>query len=140
MQPDPLRLARQWIVAAQQDLEAAETLHARMPNVACFHAQQASEKALKALLLLAAGDTVRSHLSDMLLGEATDLGIVIPDEIVSHAQALDKFYITPRYPDALGADITTAFKSDEATQAIARAQAVVEFCRTFVSGGTHKKS
>lgn len=39
-----------------------------------------------------------------------------------------------RYPDALGADITTAFKSDEALTAINRAQRVVAYVAEAVTG------
>ncbi|MBV9233346.1 MAG: HEPN domain-containing protein, partial [Candidatus Eremiobacteraeota bacterium] len=119
---------------AEQDLEAARELASRMPNVACFHAQQCSQKALKAVLVAVAGDVARSHLSDRLLGEARELKIDIPAEVVDDAQALDKFYITPRYPDALGgSDIRTAFKNDEALGAIERAERVVTFAGEAIS-------
>lgn len=96
MQPDRFRLARYWLGAAVQDAQAGEALCERMPNIACFHAQQAAEKALKAVLTAVAGDTVRSHLSDTLLAELADMAVHLPSTIVEHAQALDKFYIAPR--------------------------------------------
>lgn len=134
MQPDRFELARYWLAAAEQDHQAARELAERMPNVACFHAQQASEKALKSVLAAVAGDIARSHLSDRLLGELHDLGVSIAGEIIDDAQALDKFYITPRYPDALGGgDIRTAFKPDEAAVAIGRAQHVLDFASEAIA-------
>lgn len=132
MQPDRFRLARHWLAAAEQDVGAAIELRDRMPNVACFHAQQGSEKALKALLVAIAGDVMRSHLTDTLLAEARDMAIQIPEDIINDAQALDKFYIASRYPDALGADITTAYKSDEAAAAIARVERVLAYVRAAI--------
>lgn len=133
MQPDRFRVATYWLRAAEQDAQAAMDLAERMPNIACFHAQQAAEKALKAALTAVAGDTARSHLSDTLIGELRDLEIEIPGEVLEDAQALDKFYIAPRYPDALGGtDITSAFKPDEALRAIARAGSVVSFARALI--------
>jgi HEPN domain-containing protein len=132
MQPDRFRLARYWLAAAEQDVQAAIELRERMPNVACFHAQQGSEKALKALLVAVAGDVMRSHLSDTLLMEARDMAVHIPEDIINDAQALDKFYIASRYPDALGSDITTAFKSDEAAAAITRVERVLAYVRATI--------
>jgi HEPN domain-containing protein len=134
MQPDRFDVAAYWLGAGEQDLEAARELSPRLANVSCFHAQQASEKALKAVLAAVAGDTVRSHLSDKLLAEARDLGVDIPPGIIDDAQALDKFYIAPRYPDALGgSDVRTAFKPDEAAVAIERAERVIAFARSEIS-------
>jgi hypothetical protein len=54
--PDEVRrdLVRQWIGKAEQDLTAAEILlmsATRLPSVIAFHAQQAVEKYLKAILV-----------------------------------------------------------------------------------------
>jgi HEPN domain-containing protein len=134
MQPDRFEVGAYWLGAAEQDLEAARELSTRLANVSCFHAQQASEKALKAILAAVAGDTVRSQLSDKLLAEGRDLGINIPAAITDDAQALDKFYLAPRYPDALGgSDVRTAFKPDEAAVAIERAQRVIAFARSEIA-------
>lgn len=54
MQPEALREAEQWLARAERDLEAADTLLARvppLPEMAAYHAQQAAEKALKGFLV-----------------------------------------------------------------------------------------
>lgn len=53
--PDDVKRAivRQWLAKAEQDLQAAETLLTAEHQLfypACFHAQQAAEKFLKAFL------------------------------------------------------------------------------------------
>ena len=66
--------------------------------------------------------------------ELASLKIEIPAVVVDDVQALDKFYITPRYPDALGgSDIRTAFKTDEALSAIERAERVLAFADGAIS-------
>ncbi|MGH7728798.1 MAG: HEPN domain-containing protein [Vulcanimicrobiaceae bacterium] len=133
MQPDRFEQAAYWLTAASQDVEVARRLQ-DMPNVACFHAQQASEKALKGLLSAVAGETARSHTARRLLDEALALGIEIPEEIAGKALALDKFYIPPRYPDALGGvDVTTAFTGEEAATALTSASVLVAFARKVVA-------
>lgn len=54
MAPDQLDEARRWLSLAREDLEGAEMMLARddvAPRLACFLAQQAAEKAIKARLI-----------------------------------------------------------------------------------------
>ncbi len=62
--------ARRWLAKANEDLAVADiVLHA--PHganwAACFHAQQATEKALKAVLVAYGIDFPRSHALERLL-------------------------------------------------------------------------
>jgi HEPN domain-containing protein len=108
--PQAERAAR-WRAYAQGDREAAERLAVDLWHVACFHAQQASEKALKALLTRIQGDAVPTHLAHVLL------------------QALDRYYIPTRYPDALNfADATLVYSTKDARQAIEWADTVLSWC------------
>lgn len=53
--PEPMSESLRWLRYAREDLRAAERLAQppdSMPWVVCFHAQQAAEKALKAVLVL----------------------------------------------------------------------------------------
>ena len=126
MQPDRFVTAQRWLAGAMDDVTVADELAARMPNVACFHAQQAAEKSLKAWLVALSGDVAREHMMQNLLTELDGLGVPIPIELTEDALALGKFYTTTRYPDALGgADPRTAFLATEANDAVARAKRVV---------------
>ena len=53
--PTPASDAQRWLRFAQADLELAEALARSVshpPHLSCYHAQQAAEKALKAVLIL----------------------------------------------------------------------------------------
>lgn len=52
--PEPGLLALRWLQYAREDLRAADLARGGelVPRLACFHAQQAAEKAMKAALVL----------------------------------------------------------------------------------------
>jgi HEPN domain-containing protein len=127
MQRDRFEVADGWLATARQDLRLARQLTAEMPNVACFHAQQAAEKAVKAGLVAHAGDAARDHAIVALLAEAETFAAVAP-ALLDRARRLDKFYVATRYPDALGGlDPTIMFGESEATEAVGWAELVVAF-------------
>lgn len=72
-----------------------------MPNVACFHARQAAEKALKAALVARDGDSAREHSPVALLRECVKDAAHV-ETLLDNARRLDKFYTSSRDPDALG--------------------------------------
>ena len=51
--PERLDETRRWLRFAEEDLRAAEALLAQedIPRQACFHAQQAAEKAIKSIFV-----------------------------------------------------------------------------------------
>lgn len=62
--PPKVELVRDWMAAARQDLQAADVLLAStppLPESACFHLQQAIEKAFKGVLLLNDQRPPRTH-------------------------------------------------------------------------------
>ncbi len=121
MQPNRFATARTWLAAARGDLQAAKTLAATLSNFACFHARQAAEKALKALLVALSGDVARTHHADMMLAELDNLGFAVEERLRRDVLLLEKYYVTTRYPDALGgADPTQSFDQSESGVAIAR--------------------
>ena len=67
-----------WLRYAEEDLITAETLLAQAhipPRQACWHAQQATEKALKAVLIFLQIDFSRTHDGDqeiLLLHQPSD--------------------------------------------------------------------
>ena len=92
--------AERWYGQARFDLEAARaSLATGHHEWACFQAQQAAEKALKALLLRQGKRRFPSHSVHDLLAEVTKLA---PEfDAVSEAQRLDQYYIPTRYPNGL---------------------------------------
>jgi HEPN domain-containing protein len=133
MQSDRHTTACYWLETAQQDLFVADDYAARLPHVACFHAQQGAEKALKAVLTEFSGDAPRTHIAYQLLEELTATNIAVPEEIAAAARGLDKFYAPTRYPDALGGvNPLHAFSIGDATNACAAARSVIDWCSNQV--------
>lgn len=64
VRPETLRVTRSWMIRAEEDIAAAErllSLDDSLAAVACLHAQQAVEKLIKALLVLAAVPFARTR-------------------------------------------------------------------------------
>lgn len=94
--PEALRIAHRWIAKADEDLTAAErliALDASLSAVVCFHAQQAVEKLLKALLVSASVRFARTHDVVQLL--PGDLAPPIP---LADLAPLNRYAIEARYP------------------------------------------
>ena len=100
MQSDRRVVADAWLTAAARDQRAAERLRDLEPSLACFHAQQSAEKALKAATVVASGDVQRSHSLVRALGELTAAGTSIPEAILQACRILERYYASTRYPDA----------------------------------------
>ncbi|MHB8179032.1 MAG: HEPN domain-containing protein [Vulcanimicrobiaceae bacterium] len=113
MQEHPLDQARRWLEQARADL-------------VLFLCQQSAEKALKRLLIWIRGDFARTHVITALLAELRSADPAVADELRG-AAALDAYYQSTRYPDALGGAVpATTFQLEEATLAIGRAKHVLD--------------
>ena len=93
-------LTREWVDKAEGDYATAtrEMRARRFPNydAACFHAQQAAEKYLKAFLVYHSIDFPRTHDLDFLLS----LCIKIESSLESiNLMDLSEFGVAIRYPD-----------------------------------------
>jgi HEPN domain-containing protein len=121
--------ARDWFKQAVRDLEQAEdSRRAGRHEWACFAAQQAAEKAVKALHLHL-GQEAWGHVVARLLQELPASALA-PSELVEKAKILDGFYIPPRYPNsyAEGAPFEHygPLQSDEAVR---YAHEIIDFVR-----------
>ena len=95
--------AQRWFREAQADLAVVRTLRgAGHHAAACFHSQQAAEKALKALLYAQGARVVLGHSVRglALQCERHDTAFA---RVADDAALLDQFYITTRYPNGLPA-------------------------------------
>jgi len=118
-----------WFRQAEADLRHAR--HAAEDEDfewAAFAAQQAAEKAVKALFqklhLEAWG-----HVISLLLGSLPETAAAAT-AIVDAAKRLDKHYIPTRYPNGFDRGAPMDFYTlSEARQAIDDAEAILEFCR-----------
>src|SRR5262245_61289306 len=93
---------RDWLRQAQLDLEHAR-LAAREGHAewAVFAAQQAAEKACKALHMSLGGDAWGHDLTALLSALPSDRQP--SEDLLDRARALDKHYIPSRYPNGFSA-------------------------------------
>ena len=88
-----------WFKQAARDLEQAEdSRKAGRHEWACFAAQQAAEKAVKALHLHL-GQEAWGHVVATLLSELPNTARV-PSELLEKGRVPDNFYIPARYPNS----------------------------------------
>ena len=133
MQQHPLELAKNWLAQAERDLDAARYLLAGARyDAACFACQQAAEKALKAILIWLDGDRPRTHQIGALLAEVTTHRNDAPATLGDIA-ALDPYYVTTRYPDAIGGSVPgTTFFEPETQLALERAARAITYSRNVL--------
>jgi HEPN domain-containing protein len=121
--------ARRWLHTADDDLDSAIILKENRKFAhSCFHAQQAAEKALKAVWYQSDADpwghSIKRLIDDL---ESVDLGLFeIFKNFSRQGALLDRFYIPTRYPNGLP-DITpdVAFNEDDANVCIANAGIII---------------
>jgi HEPN domain-containing protein len=121
--------ALRWLKTGEDDLDAAVVLrkNGKFPQ-ACFYAQQAAEKALKAIWYHRDedpwGHSIRKLIEDL---ENVDLSLY--DRLKSLLRAgtvLDRFYIPTRYPNGLP-ELTPgeAYLEEDAEECIRQANQIV---------------
>jgi HEPN domain-containing protein len=116
-----------WFEQARDDLAAARaSKNAGHHEWACFQAQQAAEKALKAFLLLQGKRQFVSHSIKELLREAQDVAPQL--QTLSKARRLDEYYIPTRYPNGLpgGTRPHEFYDEEEANECLQLAQWVLD--------------
>jgi HEPN domain-containing protein len=124
-----------WLDQAQGDLAHAQhSMSGAFHDWACFAAQQAAEKAARAVLNRAGGET-RGHSVADLLREVRGLHAV-GDDLMDLALELDKVYIPARYPDAHpSGSPRRRYTRNEAERMVAHAEQIVRFCEGLLSPG-----
>ncbi len=124
----PMR-AHDWFKQASRDLEQAEdSRKAGRHEWACFAAQQAAEKAVKALHLYMHQEAW-GHVIAKLLKELPE-PLNIPEDLIDKAKVLDNFYIPSRYPNSHpeGAPFEH-YGPIQSEEAIRYAREIIEFVR-----------
>lgn len=123
-----------WMRQARHDLEHARACKAAgSHDWACFAAQQAAEKAVKALHLRL-GQEAWGQLVGRLLAELP-AGTGVTPELPDRARVLDALFIPTRYPNAHpeGAPFEH-YGPLQADEAIRHADAIVSFCDHAMAG------
>jgi HEPN domain-containing protein len=121
-----------WFRQAVRDLEHSRRARdAGDFEWACFAAQQAAEKAVKALYQSVHVDAIGHSVSRMLQDLPESLKPT--SELIVTAKELDKHYIPSRYPNfhPEGAPMDY-YTRPEAVRAVEGAEKVIEFCRSKI--------
>ena len=123
---------RDWLRQADADLRhARQARDLGAHEWACFAAQQAAEKSLKAVILSRGADAW-GHTVTALLGLVTTAEQA-GEELITCAKSLDKHYIPTRYPNGFdsGAPVDFYTKKDS-DDAIPCAERLISFARSQV--------
>lgn len=125
--------SRDWIAQARGDLaHARHDLDAGFHDWACFSAQQAAEKAVKAVLQRLGAEAWGHSVAD-LLGELAS-GVKLQPALMDLALELDKAYIAARYPNAHPAGAPKdRYTGKEAERLVGYAQDIVGFCEGLLA-------
>jgi HEPN domain-containing protein len=125
--------AADWLRQAERDLGHAG--HASADGYfewACFAAQQAAEKAVKAVHEHLRGEGWGHVVSKLLRELPPESGV--SEEIEDAALRLDKLYTLTRYPNGFESGTPGDFYTKgEAAAAITDASTIIEFCRRAIS-------
>lgn len=133
MQPSRFIVARRWLRGAASDLALATQISSEFAARSAFHAQQAAEMALKAVLVAATDDHPTTHSSSELVRELRALPFEIPDAVAAAGSSLDLYSLASRYPDAVGdADPLDLVSTEDAAVALTRARLVIDFAARAV--------
>lgn len=127
-------ITHEWLTRATEDLAAAQMLISRpdLTNVVAFHAQQAVEKALKAVIEELDLGFVRTHNLTRLYELVRSHYPVIGD--IDMLDRLDAVYIEARYPGDMGLLPTGNPSLDEAADLFGFANDIFQRLQTGLQG------
>jgi HEPN domain-containing protein len=125
--------SKDWLDEAQGDLAHAKNdVQGGFYNWACFSAQQAAEKAIKAVFQRMGAEAWGHSVADLL--KELSKKHEIPQGMSDNALELDKAYIPTRYPNAHpSGSARNRYIKNEATRLIGYAEGIVKFCSDLLS-------
>jgi len=125
--------SRDWMNQAEGDLlHARSDMQGAYYDWACFSAQQAAEKGVKAVFQKMGAEAWGHSVAD-LLGELAARHTV-PERLREAGLELDKVYIPARYPNAHPSGAPrTRYTRSEAERLIGYADEILKFCSGLLS-------
>ena len=134
MRKDSLSEGKRWLDQAKEDLHwAVHLAEAGGYHLACFLAQQVTEKALKAFLYAQGEEIVIGHSVERLCRTAAGYEAGF-DQKARTWSLLDGYYIPTRYPNGLPDGIpANVFTQPAAEGAVAMAREAVEYVDLLLS-------
>lgn len=130
-----------WLEEAKADLRHAEnSMSAGDYNWVCFAAQQAAEKAFKALIMLIRRKRP-PHVHDLtMLHNELKTELPLPNEVVENLGELSSYYTIPRYPNAGLTRPSIGITSAQGERAVKIARKVVEAVEDIVTRRARRKT
>ena len=125
--------ARAWFEQAEADLRAAElSTSGGSHEWACFQAQQAGEKALKALLYGRGFTSIITHSLRRLVRECEAFDVSFRT-LGEAARLLDQHYIPTRYPNGLDEETppTRYYERGDAETCLQSARSILAHVKPF---------
>ena len=135
MEHENLTDAKEWLSYAENDLGVAahlfKTYYPKPLAIIGFHCQQASEKAVKALIVLhgSQGGMPKKHDIFLLLNQIKNM-IDIDKKYYDYADILAPYGIAVRYPNEL------SMEERHAEKAIQMAEEFVEWAKSVIKSGS----
>jgi len=122
-----------WMDQAGGDLEHARSdVERGFYDWACFSAQQAAEKATKAVFQKMGAEAWGHSVADLL--EELSLSHPVSEALKDAALELDKVYIPARYPNAHpSGSPRRRYTRSEAQRMVAHAEQIIRFCEGLLS-------
>jgi HEPN domain-containing protein len=120
--------AEDWLLHARSDLSLAKIKRSNneiLAETLCYHAQQAVEKSLKAVLVFFGIEPPKTHNIGMLIEQMPNT--VVRSAELSDAKALTDYAVSTRYPGDF-----EAVTDKELEQAIQTAESVLAFAKRII--------
>lgn len=125
--------SKDWLNQAVKDLKVAEEMMKdEFFEWSCFVAQQAAEKAIKAVFQKLNAAAWGHSIFDLMriLSKKVDVN----DELLNCARSLDKYYVPTRYPNGFESGSPYEyFTRGDAENAIVCGRRIIEFCKGILA-------
>ena len=122
-----------WIKQAERDLKVAEELiKVESCEWSCFIAQQAAEKAVKAVFQRLNAAAWGHSIFELL--RILSKKVALDEELLNCARSLDKYYVPTRYPNGFESGSPYEyFTRSDAEDAIVCGRRIIEFCKGILA-------
>lgn len=127
--------ANRWLREAEYTLNQARLIlkQQKAYNIACFLAEQACQKSLKAVLYFDGQRFILTHSITDLINQAKDQHLEFVSFLES-AGKLDQYYLSSRYPDAVPEPVIPSeiFTEAQAEEAVEIAEKIFNACQKLI--------
>lgn len=125
--------SKDWITQAEKDLKTAEGLmKGESFEWSCFVAQQAAEKAVKAVFQKSNAAAWGHSIFELM--RILSKKMEVNEELLNCARSLDKYYVPTRYPNSFeSGGPYEYFTRGDAENGIVCSGRIIEFCKGILA-------